>query len=765
MNDQEAPVAAATRVDTDTSETGMPLAHETRGWPWWLALLLTVIVAGAIVGLCTYRYHGFFIIDDAQNNGIGFYREMGRLWMAGHLPILSTRTLWGGNILVDMVMSPFAPQTIIASIVSGQTQSITAVANTVAFLDLTLVIGGGYWLGRVMRIRSSLSLLLGALIATTPVFLYVFMESWWNMAHAFAWLVPSLAALLHLRRNWNAASFAAAVLCGACLFASAGTQMQLFYGLMFPPILIIDWKDRGSLPRQIVLCSVGACVLLISAIPLMSEYIVDRSLISRISDFNNIGAFLTPSWGHVVNFFNPFYNTYMAWYGGYSFIPLPLAYAGIVVLLPFLFKKFPSKSTARYDEYQILAVGLVIALVMSFSSQQLGPLRYPFRFLPMFVICIAIIGFYMIEHCEWRRTTARLVPVLATFSAVACTVQLFSADREVLTPRHILFVSASYLLLTSFVIVIPENPEQTARARAWLVPWAWIVSILAVIGMLAKTPTMCGVHWSCPGLNDAVVGKSMPIQPGYTLALSGRKPRANVWDLDSGQLLALGQPSINGYSPVGHIGFRHFLPSKTAHGYFLVPETLKEMTARVPSLDNVPVYQLFGVRRIYAWKKDITPDIQRRLNDAGLTSITPLPNDRVAIEPADAPDLEGTLTFQSQPGGVRHVGNNGPRSEWFDVQSSDTPRQLVFNRIVWFGYHAELNGKPLPVENWENTLIRVELPPGAAGTLHVHYDPVSWKYSRFSIAIGLLLACAVMLYLRFYLRRAGSSLRACRPRC
>ncbi|WP_179404325.1 hypothetical protein [Burkholderia guangdongensis] len=708
-----------------------------KSWATWQVVISIVLVALGITALCALRYHDFFFIDDAQNENIGFYREMGRLWLSGHLPLLTTNTMWGGNILVDMVLSPFAPQAIAGSILSQMTSSVRVVADVVAFLSLLLVVGGGYWLGRLLQLRSGLALLLGATVATTPVFLYVYLTSWWNMAQAFAWLLPAVTALLWLRKDAKPLSFVLAVAFGCCLFTSAGTQSQLFYGLMFAVTIIVDWLECRSIRRVAIFFSAGACVLLISAIPLMAEYLLNRQYFSRPNEFNNYNNFLSPSWGYIVNFFNPFFGTYISWFGGYRYLPLSLAYAGMVSLLPFVCKRLDNGVGGTPVEYRILLTGMLLALLMSFSPQQLGPIRWSFRFLPMLVLCFCSIAYYQLEHGVWRDDVRRWFKLLAIVGVMATAIQLFSADGRVFEGRRLVFLGLFAVLFARMAVAILRR-KHTSSGHVPL-DVLWLVSVLAFGGMLVQTPTLGGAYFSFAGVKSGLLTDGNGVTSGYVLPLALRFPPQNVSDLGTAQMLAIGQKSISGYTPVGHLGFERIFPSRSAHGNFEPQPTLINITNVMDDDRHTPIYKLFDIRRIYVRSDDVTPEIERRFDAVGLTKRTVLPDSKLMIEPQASSQVEGTLTYQSVPGTVVHVRDDGPRSEWFDVHGSDQPRRLIFSRITWPGYHADLNGVPLSVGNWDDVLVSVDLPQKSEGRLHLYYQPVSWHYTRWGILLGVLL--------------------------
>ena len=709
-------------------------------------------IALGIVGLPALVVHDFFFIDDAQSAGIGFAREMGRLWLAGHLPILTTKTLLGGNFLVDMVTAPFTPQTILVSLLSVFIPSMNLVTAIGAYLNTTLVITGGFWLGRILGIRPALSLLLGATAASTPVVLYIFDATWGSVATSYAWTTIAIPALMSLRKRPAPGTFLGAAVPAIFLFSCGGsTHTQIFYLLMSGIIVIVDFLDARSIRKSLVLVSAVASVGLISAIPAVAEFVFNGNYIIRQGAYSNYGGFLTSSWAHVINFFDPFYGMYMLWFGGYGYFPLSIAYCGIVSFVPIFFKEPRYAESLKSPEFRILLSGVGLALLLSFLPSQFGMLRWPFRFLPVFVLMFSALTLYQIEHWPWRKLQGFPVLCWLGISGAWGLQQLFSAEGAVFG-RGQLSYFAFFLLLILLCLIgvvgrealdkrVPANPAQA-------VIWFWLASVLAFAGMVLRTPSLCPDHFRCTKFSDDVLESRPHTDPGYDLQLASRQTfpvpiklfTSTRQDLESAQFLAINQASINGYSPVGHIGFQAFFPGPDAQGYFDPTGTLGNMTAAVTQESpHTAVYRLFDVRRIYAYTRDLTPELNRRLDAVGLTRRIPLSEGRVRIEAALPSTAEGTLTYQSGAGGVAHLRDDGPRNEWFAVKPDVSTRHLIFNRIIWRGYHAELNGKALPVDSWAGTLVSLVLPPASQGILHLYYEPVSWRYTRFSILAGLLL--------------------------
>lgn len=71
--------------------------------------------------------------------------------------------------------------------------------------------------------------------------------------------------------------------------------------------------------------------------------------------------------------------------------------------------------------------------------------------------------------------------------------------------------------------------------------------------------------------------------------------------------------------------------------------------------------------------------------------------------------------------------------------------QLIFARAAYPGYHAELNGQPLPVESYLGVLVSVTLPDDPAGELRVWFEPPGQTAGWLAAGSGLILLTAWLL--------------------
>jgi uncharacterized membrane protein YfhO len=74
---------------------------------------------------------------------------------------------------------------------------------------------------------------------------------------------------------------------------------------------------------------------------------------------------------------------------------------------------------------------------------------------------------------------------------------------------------------------------------------------------------------------------------------------------------------------------------------------------------------------------------------------------------------------------------------------------MVFARLNWPGYVAEVNGTQVPIVTGPAGLVVVRIPPGVSGTLVLTWTPPGLAAGIAAAGVGLLGALALsVLYLR-----------------
>jgi hypothetical protein len=208
-----------------------------------------------------------------------------------------------------MTSGLFSPQVLITSLLAAATENFYIPIIFNAWLNIFLVTLGSFWIGNLLKLKTHWSLLLAITTATQPMVLYIFYGFWWNCAGGYAWLVMATAALMQFYLNRSALNFILATMFGSFLFATAMTHLQMVFIFLALLMIFAAFREKRKITATAPFIGLSLCIILMAAIPVMSEFIANATIVSRNTGFQNIANLGVPSWGHIINFFNPFYNT------------------------------------------------------------------------------------------------------------------------------------------------------------------------------------------------------------------------------------------------------------------------------------------------------------------------------------------------------------------------------------------------------------------------------------------------------------------------
>jgi hypothetical protein len=702
----------------------------------FIAFASCVMIAFTATLIPQAIFSDYFFIDDAVNENLPFYKEVGRIVLNGEYPLLTTKTFLGGNLVVDMVISPFSPQTLLTGVIAAKVDSITLPTYFLAWFNAFLISAGCLWLAWGLGLSRLYAVLLALVVSTSPVYMYIFAASWWNLAGAFAWFVVAVAAALNYAMNPTKAGYALACLFSSLLFTTAGTQAHVSYSIVIVILAVFSACKKSSVSSGILVLSILVVSVLVSAVPIYGEYLASSKFIDRVSEFNNNGNFLVPNLNQILNAFNPFYHGFIHFFGGYRHLPIALGYAGLMVLPAIVYFKKPTMFVKSWLFYTMIAATALY--MMSLCSQQTGPLRWPFRFAPFATLFVSLASVSVLARGQLNLSKARTYGYMAIV-LLSTWIQFFSQEEKIFTTSNF-FMSLMFIVACAMIMFAVYLQHLTRKHV--ILPILLIVLQLGLWSMsLHYNPTLAKKWLSHPTLKKH--WPSAISEKGYVLGLANEASSHDPASGSCAHFLFHDIKSINGYSPVGHKAFAHFFPHRSAHGHFVRHETLNNMTAYDPEL-NTHVYSLFNISEIYAWRSEVPAELSNRISSSGMV-IGEAPaeyrksREKIVIRPNIKNVSEGTLSYQSVPNTVYSHDKSKQLKESWRVWKNDVPRTLVFSRIFWHGYGATINGQSVPVTSWRDTLVRLELPAGAEGLLELQYSPVSWKYTKWSVIVGLLI--------------------------
>lgn len=222
-----------------------------------------VTVLLVITCLCFYGY--FFSIDDVMQEFSGFYKQYGKLWLNGELPLIVPDMVVGQNSVIEMQRAIFTPQAIIASILAELTGKIRAVGISLAFMNLFLMTFSAIQLGKSLKLSRNYCYLMALTLACNPFFLYQYLGPWPNAAIGNAWMMAAIASFVYLVRHYSVKGILINFICVAILLCSGWPHGTLIYISICAIIWIILLAQKKSF-KYLVLLALPSFLALLSTL-------------------------------------------------------------------------------------------------------------------------------------------------------------------------------------------------------------------------------------------------------------------------------------------------------------------------------------------------------------------------------------------------------------------------------------------------------------------------------------------------------------------
>jgi hypothetical protein len=470
----------------------------------------------------------------------------------------------------------------------------------------------------------------------------------------------------------------------------------------------------------------------------------------------------------------PSYPDYW-WFTHLSFRSCPELAAGLAPAVGALIAVIAGgRSFWRERRWDAALLGAVLLLA---ASPTLGPLRWSFRWLPLFHLLLATLGAEGLAQLRQEADPDRQRPArwLGNPGAVAAVAVLLVWARALQLDAAVQD-GASELGRDLFIVSVGWAVAERSLARRPDVR-AWVPVLVALVA-LADTFTRLPTGELTPGWTfRSAPDAAPPLEPDvrylsvYTYGdvytetpawnLQGFKPRGQGSGLLPGDVsLLAGVEGISGYSPMLPRNF-HELFSFDSYGDMREPrarDLLRRETASGGLLDLMGVDGLIVADRF----SDEIPGVIARgwrtasaVDGGTVLRRTGAPSRRVravAVAGVEATDdavlrrIDGRspgdptapVVLSSSEAG--RTGGSAPFAE-VRIGSTRTTRLreeievsvpaggpeglLLFARPYYPGWRARMNGHDLPVEGADLIMPAVRVPAGASGVLSLEYRPAS----------------------------------------
>ena len=749
------------------------------------AWLFSIVYAITVVVICSIFSKNFFATDDAAFEMLGFFRQIGHIWIQGELPLIVDSMYFGGNEVIDLTRGIFLPQNIFVTTIVAQFNYILLAGYILAFINLTLVSVSSLSIANTLKFGKPYSYAFASLTVIQPVFLYFYLGEWWNAGNGQAWAMASIATFFLLINNYSKKNIVLNFL-SVVFLLSAGWPHGLIGYVVFLSITIIYYfKQTKNLKKIFYLCAPTILAFIFTSL-IYSEITYSNDLINRIHGFYTRNRNYTPSWSTILLGFIPaFYDSLN--FSGLKFVSLSLGYS--TCFLPVIIFYRNIKALWQKDtNLRWFLILIIVFFILTQMPSQFGPLRWPFRFLPFLSLFICIFVFYVLKNAPVKRANGIYIGrkitifiyIILSFFLIfiidyigldllwpifASLLILYLVDRNLFNLSNSVFLNFNknfYLLIIFcgclnlfnsigihpffFILqffslwLILLSPYIVEQKKSILFI---SVNVFTLLIMLMGLPTLAGNYGYDTNLSNRIQRPQNVNLQGFVLSLPKNVLVPEVKQLSeasSSQFGLFDIKSINGYTPVGNKRMEAVLPANhTAHGFFNVSLSLKNILTKADKLDDCQAI-IMRISTIIVKSSDYEK-FKEQFKQCGYTQVDVADKRKnlyVSLPLTKTKGWEDNIPYAFPAIDGLEVVEHKNNSDLVNIPAHNEKITLIFPRLWWKGYSAEINGLPLSVTpDGSGMLVSVEVPPSAHGVLRLSYFPVTWRYLWFLPLLAL----------------------------
>lgn len=683
------------------------------------AVVLTVLIAASRLLVTP----GFYYADDTQTGTAGQWWHLGGELLAGRLPLLNVHAWTAGNYLAEGQWGIFNPMIWLIAVVMRLVADPLLVITVVKIAALAVMTLGAYALSRSFRATRPWSAAAGVLVPLGGFTVYMDAPSWTTGLLAAA-LVPW--SWYGLRRHVEDRRSPAVYLVATGLLVTLG----YVFGVIVLVIIFTESLVRFGIRRDwarvrgVLIAGVFAGLLTV-AVYLPGILTAPVTIRNSAAVFNT--GFLNAD---MTDLFAASTATVTGSIGswGTGATTAPLVYT--LWALPAFALFWPSRHRLRALA-PLLWVGIVLLLIVT-GPDQVGPIRWPVRFMP-YVVLVVCVAFASIA--SGRRARAPRMSLLASFALLA----LLSWVSVVNTTWEWRQVAASFAVQAFGILVLwwilhrpllTQERSRTASAiaaslagAALVVPQMYFFAStpLPQLGFGSDVTAMRAVPGDVPG--DAIVVGD--IYAGWRdPATFGERLVANQWYFSGTTVSSL-------YTV---LPYRAYVEDLCAD---LRGSTCGAALATLTSTDNVTgrdLAELLGVNTIVVMKSSFGR--QCPATPAGWTVHA---DDRITcvLVRVDPTPIAGGISWVGNGTQVEEVSRSST-DVTFRVDAVGTDARVVLSRLAWPGYRVRGAEQVQSVRGYLLTVDVASAEPGELVT--VSFRPPGWGLEISALIAALLIA-------------------------
>ena len=706
--------------------------------------VVTVLTVGLGYLLILLHNRSFFLQDDSESGAIPNWLYIGDRLHQGALPILTPDAWMAGNWTVEGQNGLWNPAQLAIDYVAPMVDRLDLLAAGVKGCFALVLALGVYRVALAYGAHPAWAAVVGAAMPFSGWVLYYDSATWVSGLFGIAWTTQAWASGVRYARGQSGPIpvfvFTYLALSVGYVHSAIGMALVSLCVLVGEGARSRSWLPAAKVAAKVAAVAIAAAMCaLVTFLPGYLTSAVTWRVIGAAAVVND-NQFTAP-WSESLNAVIPTSLPAIQGFSQSQVQQAPVTYIAWFIL-PVL--AFVDWGRARRLVRELVGPLMLLAvmLVVTAGPSHLGPVRWPARMLPLLAVAVLVLVGVLVSRAAslsgWRRKA--LVAAVLVFVSVLRSASAFPLGIGA-------FARWGLVLLVASALVIAVVRRFGVAPAAGSV----LVSILAVLWVqVALFPTNPGVsQWHMP-VSRSAAKANFPHYQGVTLQLGQRTPVTTLAQADAtwhslvfgNYARTLGLSYVNAYTAVGHQKFSSLLCIRWEGG--TCQNAQKALFAHDPST-GLTYADLMGLDRVVLIKHAFprAPERGAPLGWHFVEKADPL----AWILERNAPRLAQPGRVVASPGvTVTQAAPSSDTAESMTV-SSTSGGSVVFSRLLWPGYTATLDGRPVPVDSVRGVFVTVRLPADThAARLALSFRPPGTSLGLVVAAGGVALLTTLVIF-------------------
>jgi hypothetical protein len=521
-------------------------------------MAVVATVAGAVIPILFFP--GYYFVNDTEAGAYGQWYEIGRRILDGNWSLLNPTVWQSGNYQAEGAWGIYSPLLWAVGLGSHLLANAALYSTIVKLVCLAIASAGLYVLARTYSVTRTWSAVVATAVPLAGFTLYFDAPSWVN--GLMAWAFWPLAVGLSRRVIRTGVGPVGAVLAAVTVVGIGYAAATLMLAAALGALLVeeIVRRRRRETMRALGLAVVAGLFAVLVHLP----GVLTSSVSGRSSSIGNDG-FLTVDLSDLAISGMPMGSPFMDYYIG-NIPGAPITYMSwslpLLVLIDWsrlwrLLRRRPS----------LLIIG-VAAVAGALAPSEIGPLRYPVRFMPYLTAVVVVVLALGLSR-SMRRVLRRRHLHAAWAIVLVNGLMLLSQDPRALKPAVVAMALVGALVLLSYALAVGWRPRRgpavlgriADRARATGASRSAAMAVVAVVGTVAllvpqhyRSPQSPLETYDLPSEVSAY-GTQLPGAEGDVLVVGFPESSDYAETLLGNSWYVTGKPVQNAYSSVYYPGY------------------------------------------------------------------------------------------------------------------------------------------------------------------------------------------------------------------